>query len=116
MIQIQRARTTDEYVDLIKQALFGVEDLYACLEWDCGDDALRSRHTMPFLDPLAKAVRALHQSLVDGGYRFATGELPFLELLRRYPDQLPFAHLLERVNATHCEGLDVTDDWTRPRD
>jgi hypothetical protein len=114
MIQIPRARTTDEYVDLIKQALFEVEDLYACLEWDYGDDALQIQRTMPFLDPLATAVRTLHQSLVDGSYQFATGEQPFMELLRRYPDQLPFAHLLERINATHCEGLDVADDWARP--
>ena len=107
MNQIPRARTADEFVDLVKQALFEVEDLYACLEWDYGDDAIQIQRTMPFLELLTRTVRELHQSMKDGSYQFATGELPFMELLRNYPDQLPFAQLLERINATHCEGLDV---------
>jgi hypothetical protein len=110
MIQIQRARSTEEYVDMVRQAVFEVDDLNACLEWDYGDDAVAIQRTMPFLEPLGRTVRELHQAMAAGNYRFATGEQPFMEVLRKYPDQLPFTHLLERINATHCEGLDIDGD------
>jgi len=110
MNTVHRARSAAQYTELVKQALFEVDDLRACLEWDYDDDAVQIARTVPYLEPLAMTVRELHASMVDGSYRFATGELPFMEILRRYPDQLPFAHLLERINATHCEGLDVGED------
>jgi hypothetical protein len=107
MTKIQRARSTEEYVDMVKQAVFEADDLNACLEWDYGDEAEAIQRTMPFLEPLGRSVRELHQAMAAGNYRFANGELPFMEVLRQYHDQLPFAHLLEQINATHCEGLDV---------
>ena len=107
---IQRARSTAEYVEMVKQALFEVDDLRACLEWDYGDDRLQLARSVPYLEPLDDAVRALHAPMAAGSYRFATGELPFMEILRAYPDQIPFSHLLAQINATHCQGLDVDDD------
>ena len=35
--------------------------------------------------------------------------MPAANLQRDYPDQLPFAQLLEQINFTHCQGLDVGD-------
>ena len=109
MDAIQRARNAEEYIELVKQACFEVDDLRACLEWDYDDDSVQIARSVPYLEPLERSVRELHASMADGSYRFATGDLPFMEILRSYPDQLPFAHLLERINATHCEGLDVGD-------
>ena len=107
MTDIHRAHTTDEYVDLVKQVVFEAVDHHACLEWGNGHDALATRRTTPFLEPLSAGVRDLQQSMAQGRYNFATGEPAFMELPREYPGQLPFAPLLERINVTHREGLDV---------
>ena len=34
MTETQRARTADEYVDLVRQAVFEVDDVDACPAWD----------------------------------------------------------------------------------
>ncbi len=82
MTQLQRARTDDDSVDLVNQAVFEVDDRHACLAWAHGDE------------PPARSDRELQRSMDQGTHQFATGELPF-------------ARLLERINATHCEGSDV---------
>ncbi len=59
-----RARSMQEYQDLIKQALFEVEDLRASLDFDeefMGDAVV-------FLDPLETSIRELHHSITEGEY------------------------------------------------
>ena len=61
-----------------------------------------------FIGPLEKSLKDLYQSMKDGNYEFATGDLPFMEIVEKYHDaQLPFKFLLKRINETHMKGLEV---------
>ena len=102
--KIVRARSTDEYVQMIEQALDDVWDLHQAIEFD--QDSMS--YAREFIGPLEGQLKNLYQSMKDGEYEFATGELPFMEIVEKYHDaQLPFKYLLKRINETHMKGLDV---------
>ena len=72
-----RARSMQEYQELIKQALFEVEDLRVSLDFDeefLGD-------AIVFLDPLKTRIRELHHSITEGDYRFSKQNLPFMNIV-----------------------------------
>ncbi len=102
--KIVRARSTDEYVRLIEQALDDVWDLHQAIEFD--EESMGPARE--YIGPLEKSLKDLYQSMKDGNYQFATGELPFMEIVRKYHDaELPFKYLLKQINETHVKGLDV---------
>lgn len=101
---MKRPKTVEGYVELVKQALFEVEDLLAAYEYD--SEGLGN--VSSFLGELAAHVKNLHQKMVDGTYQFATGELPYMHIVRAQGDNvLPFKSLLMIINETHEKGLDV---------
>jgi hypothetical protein len=103
-IKIVRARSSDEYVRMIEQALDDVWDLHQSVEFD--EDSMA--YVREFVGPLEKSLKDLYQSMKDGTYEFATGDLPFMEIVEKYHDaQLPFKFLLKRINETHMKGLEV---------
>lgn len=100
---LRRAKTADEYVEWVRQAVFEVGDLRECLEFE-----LEDLNRFPaFLDPLQKGILALHQSMLEGNYLFGREDLPFMDLATRYADQIPFHPLLKQINETHRRGLDL---------
>ncbi len=102
-MSLRRAKTAAEYAEWVQQALFEVEDLRNCLEYD-----MEELGRFPgYLEPLEASVRALHDAMVEGRYRFGREDLPFMEILARYADQIPFQDLLKQINETHRHGLDV---------
>jgi hypothetical protein len=103
-IKIVRARSSEEYVNMIEQALDDVWDLHQSIEFD--DDFMADARE--FIGPLENSLKDLYQSMKDGNYEFATGDLPFMEIVEKYHDaQLPFKFLLKRINETHVKGLEV---------
>ena len=98
-----RARSMQEYKDLITQALFEVEDLRASLEFVeefMGDAVV-------FLDSLEASIRELHQSVINGQYQFSEQNLPFISIANNTDiNLLPFKPLLIRINETHTHGLE----------
>jgi hypothetical protein len=100
---LRRARSVDEYVDWVRQAVFEVADLRDCLEYELEDLG----KPPAFLEPLAAGIRGLMQSMQDGVYSFGREDLPFMDLARRYSDSIPFHTLLTQINETHRRGLDV---------
>lgn len=102
--KIVRARSTDEYVQMIEQALDDVWDLHQSIEYD--EDYMAVARE--FIGPLEMSLKDLYQSMKDGNYEFATGDLAFMEIVDKYHDaQLPFKFLLKRINETHMKGLEV---------
>lgn len=100
---MHRARTTDEYLEWINEALIEVSELRAAFEWDLDDQS-----RLPgFLEPLEQSLRHLYQSMRDGTYTWASGDLPFMPMVRRNGPQIPFADLLNSINETHMKGLDT---------
>lgn len=102
---MQRARSIDEYVDLIKQARFETKDLRDCLEYH-----FEELGKVPvFVDELEAGIIAVHQSMIEGKYVFATGDLPFMEIIEKNANDIPFLSLLKRINETHQKGLDIEE-------
>jgi hypothetical protein len=105
-MSLRRARSVDEYVEWVKQAVFEVGDLRDCLEYEVEDVA-----KLPaFLDPLEEGIRAVHESMKAGTYSFGREDLSFMDLAARYADEIPFHILLKQINETHRRGLDLEGD------
>jgi len=104
--KIVRARSTDEYVNMIEQALDEVWDLRQSIEYD--EDYMAAARG--FVDELDAGLKEIHQSMKDGSYKFATGDFPFMQILERYHESMiPFKFLLVRINETHLKGLEISE-------
>jgi hypothetical protein len=102
--KIVRARSSEEYVQMIEQALDDVWDLHQSIEYD--EDFMAVARE--FIGPLESSLKDLYQSMKDGNYEFATGDLPFMAIVDKYHDaELPFKFLLKRINETHMKGLQI---------
>ncbi len=102
-MSLGRATTAGEYADWVKQALFEVQDLRECLEYE-----MEELGKFPaFLDPLEKGIKQIYQAMCDGNYHFGREDLPFMELADKHANEIPFHVLLKQINETHRRGLDV---------
>jgi hypothetical protein len=102
-IKIVRARSTEEYVSLIEQALDDVWDLRQAIEYD--EDMSEA---LGFIDELEAGLKETYESMKDGSYQFATGDFPFMAIFDKYHEGIiPFKFLLMRINETHMKGLEV---------
>ncbi len=101
---IKRPKTVDQYVELVKQAVFEVEELRMATEYDLE----QMGGVMTFLDLLEEQVKVLWDSMVQGTYEFRDEDLPFMRIVNTADDRLlPFKFLLRVINETHRKGLDV---------
>lgn len=95
-------KTLDEYIDLVHQAVYEVDELQSCIE----DDMEEMENCLPFIQPLDRQLRELFESMTSGKYSFPANEdLPFMALVRQFGPQIPFKPLLELINTTHRIGL-----------
>jgi hypothetical protein len=102
--RIVRAHSTEEYVDMIKQAIDETFDLRQAIEFD--EEFMGEARSMS--DDLEMHLKALYESMKDGSYKFATGDLPFIALMEKYHESMiPFRYLLKRINETHNKGLEI---------
>ncbi len=102
-MSLRRATTAGEYADWVKQALFEVQDLRECLEYE-----MEELGKFPaFLDPLEMGIKQIYQAMSDGKYHFGREDLPFMELADKHADEIPFHVLLKQINDTHRRGLDL---------
>lgn len=105
--KIVRASSTEEYVDMIRQALDETFDLRQALEFD--EEFMDGARNL--IDELDQQLKALYESMKDGSYQFATGDLPYMALLEQYHESMvPFRYLLKRINETHNKGLQLKED------
>ncbi len=101
---IKTPDTWDEYLDLVHQAVYEVDELKACLqeEEELDDVGLYAA----FLAPLDDALRRLYDDMIAGRYQFpGDSDLPYMAIVRQHGRQIPFRGLLEVINATHRKGL-----------
>jgi hypothetical protein len=102
-MSLRRAKTIDEYVEWVRQAVFEVDDLRNCLEFE-----LEDLNRFPaYLDPLDEGIKGLYASMKEGTYSFGREDLPFMDLAEKYADDIPFLTLLKQINETHRRGLEV---------
>jgi hypothetical protein len=105
-LSLRRARTPDEYAEWVKQAMFEVGDLKDCLLYEIED----LQRFPGYIEPLEEGIKQVYDDMVAGTYQFGREDLAFMDVLRRYEDQIPFHTLLKQINETHRKGLDVADD------
>jgi hypothetical protein len=102
----ERARTADEYVELVRQVMFELEDLQAASAYDIDEPGGESS----LVNMLLQEVRELYDSMQKGDYLFGRQDLPFMRLLNNASESdLPFLKLFYKINRTHTQGLDITD-------
>ena len=96
-----RAASLEEYRDWVRQARLEAGELERAAEFDEGAEA------PAFAAPLRARLEELEAALDGGGYRFGAGAPDFRPLLAAHDtDALPFRQLLQRIQATHDDGLD----------
>lgn len=101
---IKRPRTPEAYVDLVKQALFEIDELRAAIDYDMEG----MQDSVAFVEDLERAVQQVYKSMADGSYTFQDKDLPFMEIVRQHGVfSLPFRDLLNLINDTHRKGLDI---------
>jgi hypothetical protein len=101
---LRRPKTPEQYVDLVDQAIFEIEDLRLAAEYDMESMGAATE----FLSELEQDVRQLRASMADGSYRFGKENLPFVKVVENQDERiLPFKQLLLKINETHIKGLDV---------
>ena len=89
---------------MIEQALDDVRDLHQSIEFDEEHMAYAREN----IGPLESSLKELYQSMKDGKYEFATGDLRFMAVVDKYHDaELPLKFLLKRLNETQMKGLQV---------
>ncbi len=102
-MSVQRARSAEEYIEWVRQAVFEVGDLRDCLEFE-----MEEMTSFPaWLDPLEQGIKGVFQAMSEGRYAFGREDLPFMDIAEAHGDEIPFNTLLLQLNETHRRGLDV---------
>ncbi len=100
---MQRPRDYDEFLDLLHQAVYEVDELRACIE----DDPEEMERYVAFLDPLDAQLRQLFEDASSGalpGFG-QSRDLPYMALFVRFERDIPFRELLRTLNAVYREGF-----------
>ena len=92
----------DEYLDLVHQAVYEVDELKACMD----DDMEMEDGYAQFIEPLDVQLRKLFDDMTSGRYQFPSNtDLPFMVVVQKFGRAIPFRALLETINRTHREGF-----------
>lgn len=92
----------DEYLDLVHQAVYEMDELRACID----DDMEEMETYLPFAEKLDAQLRALFDEMTGGCYGFPSDtDLPFMAIVQRFGMHIPFKDLLQTINRTHRRGL-----------
>jgi hypothetical protein len=102
---MKRPKTADEYVDLMHQAVYEVDEICSIMDEESDDFA----PFRPYINLLDTQLRKMYDDMLSGAYKFDPNgpELPFMEVVRRLGPRLPFGNLLKVIDETHRFGLDV---------
>ena len=100
-----KARNVDDYVELVNQALFEIEDLILCAA-DEGEDDNEFSMMTPDLRLIEAGLKALHAEILGGSYVIGRGEdLPFMPVVQKVRKRLPIVTLIDAINNAHKKGF-----------
>lgn len=102
---MKRPKTADEYIDLMHQAVYEVDEIRSIMDEDSDEFA----PFRPYINLLDTDLRKMYDAMLNGTYKFDPNgaELPFMEVVRRLGPRLPFGNLLKVIDQTHRQGLDI---------
>lgn len=100
---IRRARSMEEFRDLVKEEWLETEELRASIEYD--EEFMSG--ALGFVNRLQASLEDIHKRLDVAPYPFAHEDLDYLSLVPATDERLlPFKQLLIWTNNTHRMGLD----------
>lgn len=102
---MKNPKTIDEYIDLVHQAVYEIDELCAIVE----EDEERLALLKPFAGELDAQLRKMYDDMISGRYQFDPNgpDLPFMAISARFGQHIPFKKLLSVINHTHRFGLDL---------
>ena len=98
-------KTIEDYLELVDQAIFEVEDLIRCAEEE--DDGIAEfAAQLPVYQELVQGLQTLRAEVEAGTHTFGDKQdLPFMHLVRQWRSRIPFHVLLGALNTAHKEGF-----------
>lgn len=102
---MKNPKTVEEYIDLVHQAVYFVDELRVFSE----ENDAQTAEILPWIDALDKELRQLYDDMTSGRYHFDPNgpDLPFMAAVRKFGAAIPFRQLLSTINHTHRFGLDA---------
>lgn len=99
-------RTLDEYLDLVDQAIFEIEDVLMCAQDEGDPEDYEFSDILPVYEQLSKELKKLHADVLQGKQVIGKGEdLPFMPLVSKWKDRIPFHSLLAALNYAYKTGF-----------
>jgi hypothetical protein len=104
---MRRAKTVDEYVAWVKDALYELDDMRASIEYD--EEGMGA--SRPYIEEIESSLKNIFEQMKAGDYCWNTGDLAYASIIRDLDESvLPFRQLLIRINDTHKNGLETEDE------
>lgn len=102
---MKQPKTVDEYIDLVHQAVYEVDELMSII----GDDAEAYEGILPFVNQLDAMLRKMYDDMISGRYEFDPNgpDMSFMAIADKIGTHMTFKPLLSVINHTHRFGLDV---------
>ena len=98
--------TLDEYLDLVDETIFEIEDMLACAADEGEDDGRELSGMLAIYDQIGKELKVLHaQILKDGHIAVSETDLSFMPLVRKWKGRIPFHQLLTVLNDVRKTGF-----------
>ncbi|HHB11787.1 MAG TPA: hypothetical protein ENK62_01135 [Chromatiales bacterium] len=106
---MMRPRTLEAFHELVKQALFEIDELRAAVEYELDEEGPPPE--LELLGPIRAELEELLARLDAGSYDFGGEPLRYMAHIQALDTPgLPIRPLLLRINDTHCHGLETGPD------
>ncbi|VAW57743.1 hypothetical protein MNBD_GAMMA07-277 [hydrothermal vent metagenome] len=104
---MRRARTVEEYVAWVKDALYELDDMRASIEYD--EEGMGA--SRPYMEEIESSLKNIFKLMESGDYCWNTGDLSYISVIRDLDEHtIPFRQLLIRINDTHKQGLETDEE------
>jgi hypothetical protein len=99
-------RTQDEYLDLVDQAIFEIEDVLMCAGDEGDPDDQQFSDILPVYEQLSRDIKKLHADIMQGRLAIGKGvDLPIMPLVTQWKERIPCYELLAALNYVYKTGF-----------
>ncbi|MCR4302402.1 MAG: hypothetical protein NUV51_12395 [Sulfuricaulis sp.] len=99
-------RARDEFLDLVDQLIFEIEEVLMCAGDEDDPEDSEFSDLLPLYEQLSVELKKLHAEVTQGKHAFgADQDLPFMPLVNKWKERLPFYSLFTTLNIANKQGL-----------
>jgi hypothetical protein len=100
------SKTRDEFLDLVDQLIFEIEEVLMCAQDEGDPEDSEFSDLLPLYEQLSADLKKLHAEVMQGTHTFGGDrDLPFMPLVNKWKERLPFHNLFATLNAVNRQGL-----------